>query len=346
MSEIKSHEFDAFLQKSVKHYRLFVLYGPDHGLVSERATALAKVSGVDLNDPFSLIRLDGSDIQADPGRLIDEMNAFGLFGGDKLVWIRGANNEKGLVDGLQYLADRPPETSTLIVEAGDLKKGSATRKIAEAARSVAITACYPDDARALNALVDAELAAAGKRITPSARKLLLESLGGDRIASRNELAKLLLYCLHEPLIDDDHVIGIIGDASAVSTDEAVDAVLTGDAQALLHATQKISTSKTPIFMVLQGCLRQFQQLDLMRCEMDQKRLQPAQVMQTLGRQVHFKRKPIVERALRNWTSSALAQESTRLQSTILASRQRPGLEDSLALQTLLALTLQSARRNR
>ena len=41
MVEIKSHEFDGFLQKSVKHYRVFIVYGPDRGLVSERAAQIA-----------------------------------------------------------------------------------------------------------------------------------------------------------------------------------------------------------------------------------------------------------------------------------------------------------------
>src|SRR3546814_8623805 len=61
--------------------------------------------------------------------------------------------------------------------------------------------------------------------------------------------------------------------------------------------QKVGTSRTPIFLVLQSCLKQFQLMDLMRAEMDDKKLQPAQVMMTLGRHIHFKRKPIIERAL-------------------------------------------------
>lgn len=100
MAEIKSHEFESFLERSARNYRLFVIYGPDRGLVSERATLLAAKTGVSLTDPFSLIKLDIADLQRDQGRLLDETGAIGLFGGDKLVWIRGAANEKYLVDSL------------------------------------------------------------------------------------------------------------------------------------------------------------------------------------------------------------------------------------------------------
>ncbi|WP_027488202.1 DNA polymerase III subunit delta [Allorhizobium undicola] len=346
MTEIKSHEFDGFLQKSARHYRLFLIYGPDVGLVSERAAALAKNTGVDLNDPFAIIKLDSHEVQADPGRLIDEMNSLGLFGGEKLIWVKNVSNEKGIADGLKILSESALEGSSLILEAGDLKKTSAVRKAGEGARNIATVACYQDDSRALNALVDAEMAAAGKRITPDARSLLLDCLGGDRRASRNEISKLLLYCMNDELIDEAHVAAIIGDASATSTDEAVDAVLAGNPDQLLHAVQKISTSKTPIFLVLQACLKQFQQLDFMRSEMEEKRQQPAQVLQTAGRNIHFKRKPLIEKSLRNWTSDALAVELKRLQGAILATRKQASLEDTIALQTLLAITLQAARRGR
>lgn len=346
MVEIKSHEFDGFLQKSVKHYRLFIVYGPDRGLVSERASQIAGLTGVDLNDGFAVTRLEAADLQGQPGRLLDEVNALGLFGGDRLVWVKGAANEKALVDGLQILSADPPVGSYLLIEGGDLKKGSALRKAGETPRSVAMVACYQDDGRALNALIDQELAAAGQRITPDARELLLSLIGGDRIASRNELQKLLLYCRGEELIDERHVFEIIGDASAISTDEVIDCVLQGDPDGLLHAVQKIITSKTAVFLLLQSALKQFQLLEIMRLEMDERNLQVANVMQTHGRGIHFRRKPMIEKTLRNWNSYDLNREASRMSAAILQSRQRQSLEDNLVLQTLLATTLQAAKRNR
>ncbi|MEI2299102.1 DNA polymerase III subunit delta [Ensifer sp. MJa1] len=344
MSEVKSHEFETFVQKSAGVYRLFILYGPDRGLVSERAAALAARCGVPLDDPFSVLKLDVSELTQSPGRLLDEVNAIGLFGGDKLIWVRGAANEKALVDALQILAAEPPTGSYVIIEAGDLKKGAALRKIGETARSVACIACYSDDARSLQALIDKELGDEKLGITPAARARLLEALGGDRLASRNELRKLALYCRGKPTVDEDDVLSIVGDASAISVDDAVDAVLKGDLDGLLHAMQKITTSKTPAFLVLQACLRQFQQLDVMRAEMDSTRQQAGQVIATLGRGLHFRRKPIVEAALKHWSSPAIRRELNRLQTTIFQSRSRASLEESLVLQNLMAIAVQSARR--
>ncbi len=344
MAEVKSHEFDGFLKRKPLPVRLFLIYGPDRGLVSERAAALAANSGVDLADAFSVVKLDAGEIGNQPGRLIDEMNAIGLFGGDRLVWIRNAGNEKGLADALEILAGMPAGPSTLIIEAGDLKKGAALRKAAETSSQAAAIACYADDGRALQALIDQELATEGLRISPAARERLMETIGGDRLASRNEVRKLALYCRGKELIEEQDVEDIVGDASAISTDDAIDAILKGDRDGFMHAIQKIVSSKTPIFLVLQGCLRQFQLLELMRAEMDEKRAPAAQAMATLGRHLHFRRKPIIENALKTWAGPAIRRETQRLQAAILQSRQRPALEDTIAMQTMLATVLQSARR--
>lgn len=343
MTEIKSNEFEGFLQRAPRSGGIFLIYGPDRGLVSERAGQLARMTGVALDDAFSVLRTTASDLAGQPGRLLDEMNAIGLFGGDRLVWLKDAGNEKPLIEAIDILDKEPPRGCSLIIEAGDLKKGAGLRKAVEGSRAAIAIPCYADDTRALSTLIDTELEAAGLRIVPAARQRLMESIGGDRLASRNEVRKLALYCYGRNVVEEEDVMAAIGDASAISVDDAVDAILKGDNGAFLNAMQKIMSSKTPIFLVLQACLRQFQLLELMRAEMDEKRTNASQVIATLGRQLHFRRKPVVEQALRKWSLPALRRETARLQSAILQSRQRSSLEGTIALQTLLSTVLQSAR---
>lgn len=343
MTEIKSHEFEGFLQRAPRSGGIFLIYGPDRGLVSERAGQLARMTGVPLDDAFSVLRTTASELVGQPGRLLDEMNAIGLFGGDRLVWLKDAGNEKPLIEAIDILDKESPRGCSLIIEAGDLKKGAGLRKAVEGSRAAIAIPCYADDTRALSTLIDTELEAAGLRIVPAARQRLMESIGGDRLASRNEVRKLALYCHGRNVVEEEDVMAAIGDASAISVDDAVDAILKGDNGAFLSAMQKIMSSKTPVFLVLQACLRQFQLLELMRAEMDEKRTNASQVIATLGRQLHFRRKPVVEQALRKWSLPALRRETARLQSAILQSRQRSSLEGTIALQTLLSTVLQSAR---
>ena len=344
MSELKPQEFERLLRSSSALPRIIVIFGPDRGLVSERAEAAAARTGIPLNDPFAITKIEAADIQKTPGRLLEEMQSIGLFGGEKLVWVRNAANEKGLVDGLAALTTGEPPEAYLIIEAGDLKKGSALRKAAEAARSVASVPCYADDQASLNGLIDEVLSETGQRITPAARARLLGNLGGDRRASRGEIRKLALYCAHEQQIDEQHVLDIIGDVSETSLDNLIDALLGGDANAMIAALEALISAKTAIYQVLNAVLRQFQMLDTLRAEMDKSRQSAAQDIQTHGKHIFFKRRNIITQALNAWTAPKLSRELSRLQTMVLTSQKNPQIADSVAAQLLLSLTQQSVVR--
>ncbi|MDA4845358.1 DNA polymerase III subunit delta [Hoeflea poritis] len=343
MAHRKAHEVDNFIRRPDPQFRALLIYGPDRGLVSERATALSKQVNVDLTDDFNVIKLDTADIKDDPARLLDEVNAIGLFGGDRLVWLRGAGNEKPVVDAVKSVSEDPPQDTILIIEAGDLKKGSALRKAAETGKSAMALPCYGDDNRNIHALIDEELQAAGLKITSDARRMLAENLGGDRLASRGELRKLALYCHGAGQVTEDDVLSITGDASALSVDEAVDSVLKGDLAGLDHALTRIIASKIQIFLVLQACLRQFQLIDLMRGQVETGKKSVSQAVSEQGRRIHFRRKPALEIAVRHWNGRAVRDVLSHLHGAILEARRQPAIGDSISRQALLAVALRSAR---
>ena len=129
------------------------------------------------------------------------------------------------------------------------------RKIVEASKSALAVPCYSDDSRSIQALIDEELGAAKLTIEGDARLRLTQLLGGDRLASRGELRKLALYCHGRNSVSEADVIDAIGDAAALSVDDAVEAVFGGDLTRLETALERILASKTAVFLVLRSCLQ-------------------------------------------------------------------------------------------
>ena len=343
MVEIKAHEYASLIRREALPYPIIVVFGPDRGLVSERAAELAARTKVDLKDDFSVVRLDASEIASDPAALLDEANSVSLFGGDRLVWIRNANNEKGLVEGLRLLAKQELTATKIVIEAGDLKKSSALRKAAAEIKLAISIPCYADDGRAIQGLIDEELGSSGLRIDSNARQRLATMLGGDRIASRAELRKLALYCHGTGTIHEEDVINAIGDVAALSVDDAVDAALDGDLKKLDLALDRIESSKISVFLVLRGLIQQFTLMDIMRADMEKDGRQLATVMSGRGRAIHFKRKPIFEKALRNWQLSLIRDELKRLEEAVFQTRNKPAIEMPTARNALMRTALVSAR---
>src|SRR6266704_3680916 len=106
MVALKAYQVDAFVAKPAQP--VVLLFGPDSGLVHERAQALIRASVDDVNDPFSLARLDGDELAGEPTRLVEEANTIPLFGGRRAVWVKaGARNFTPALDAL--IADPAPD---------------------------------------------------------------------------------------------------------------------------------------------------------------------------------------------------------------------------------------------
>ncbi len=66
MVALKSSEANSFIARPDPARPIVLIYGPDAGLVHERAEALARVSVDNVDDMFSLIRIDGDELTCNP----------------------------------------------------------------------------------------------------------------------------------------------------------------------------------------------------------------------------------------------------------------------------------------
>ncbi|WP_421855850.1 DNA polymerase III subunit delta [Oricola sp.] len=344
MAELKAGDVERYLKSAETGQPVALIYGPDRGLVSERGEILAKKSGVDLADSFSTIKLDGGEIASDLSRLVDEVYTVGMFGGERLVWLRNAGNQKDLAATVAGILADIPDGVRLIIEAGDLKKSSALRSAVEKAKTGITLPCYADTSRSLNALIDEMFSSSGKTLSLDARRYIQDHIGGDRRASRGELEKLLLYAGSEREITLDMARASLGDASATSFDAVVDSVITGDLARFDAAMQQFISAGTNPAPLMAAAIRQFQQLDLLRAEMDRSGRSPAAVVAGAKPPVFFSRRKTVESALGRWTATGIRHALKRLQDGVLESRMKSALTVAVARTALLAITIQSSRR--
>ncbi|MCO6391031.1 DNA polymerase III subunit delta [Aliihoeflea aestuarii] len=342
MAQKKAHEVDGWLIRPQTAFPIVLVYGPDRGLVSERANQFALQSGFKANDPFSTVRLDASELEADPGRLFDEAHTVAMFADRRLIWVRGAGAQKALGTALKDLCAQPPETTVILIEGGDLKKGSPIRAAVESGSAGMALPCYADQARTIESIIDDVLGRDGLAISPEARQALKASLGGDRLATRGEIEKLSLYARDLGRIELAHVTEIVGDVSAKSLDDATDAILVGDVAAFDGAYAGWIKAGNAPFQLLSAVMRQFQQLELLRSAVDNGASASAAVASSRP-PVFFSRRNTVENAVRRWNARALSRALDRLQATVLASRTRASLDMPTIRQALLAITIEASR---
>ena len=345
MAQVKAHEVDAYLKKPNPAHSVILIYGPDTGSVSERATILAKNCGADLTDPFATIKLDADDAASDPARIADEAHTVSMFGGKRLIWIRGST-QKNLPNAIQPVLDTPPEDALIIIEAGDLKKSVPLRTRIEKAKSAVALPCYVDQVRALDVIIDEEIRKAGLTIDPDARELLKGLIGGDRLASRGEVQKLCLYAADNGKISVEDINAIVGDASALAIDTLVDAASCGNIAAMEKTYKKLLARGTSVVQVVGAMQRHFQMLHQTRSMMESNNLTPQAVINTIRPPLNFQRKPLVSQALGLWRLSSLTRALSRLEKLSLDARANAALSSALVGTALLAISVEAKRGRR
>jgi DNA polymerase III subunit delta len=340
MVAIKPADIDAFAAKPDRS--IVLVCGPDAGLVRERVDALVKSAVDDLDDPFSLARIDGDSLADEPSRLVEEAHTVPLFGGRRAVWVKaGARNFAAAVETL--VASPPGPDCRVVIEAGDLKKTAPVRAVCEKSPAAAVLACYADGERDLARLVDEEMRAASLTIAPDARSLLVSLIGGDRRASRNELQKLVLYAGDKGRIDIDDVLAVSADASALALDALVDCAFAGKpADVELHFG-KARAAGTYAGAIVSAALRQAVQLHKARIGIDAGGSLD-RAMYSFVPPVHFRRKQLVEAALSGWTAPRLEKVIAQLAEAALDTRRRASLAEAITERALLSIAQQARRR--
>ncbi len=308
--KLAGRQIAAFLRNRPPPELLAVLlYGPDEGLVRERARLLAGKVVEDIGDPFRAAILTGPDVRADPALLADEAAAISLTGGTRLVRLRGAGDE--CAKALEAVLDGPAADALVVVEAGELPPRSKLRKLAETHRRAAALPCYPDDGDAVSRLVGHIVRSAGARIEPDALAFAADHLGSDRVTTRMEAEKLALYAGKGGAISLEDAVACIGDSAALSLDDIVFAAGAGNIAALATALDRAAADAAAPVSMLRAAGRHFQRLEaaqaLIAAGADER-----SAMARLRPPVFFRRREAFRKQLRRWPQARLLAALARL----------------------------------
>lgn len=331
-------DIEGFVRRPDPAARVCVVYGPDQGLVVERAKAIAKTQTPDLSDPFNVALLNTDQILADPARLHDEAFAQSLMGGDRLVYIREGGD--GLAPLLKsYLEDPSPHT-LVVVEAGELGTKSPLRSLAERARNAAAIPCYVEDERDLVRFIQAEVQAAGFTIDRDALAMLAGSLVGDRRVARGEVEKLLTYKWN----DTDKTIRLAdveacaGDVRSRTFDELVHAAGLGDAARVASSFSALVQENTSAVAILRTVQNHFRRLYQVQLKMEGG-ADPKAAMKSLNPPVFFKFEDAFITQARRWPRAQIERLLGALNSVEAQTKQTNMPAETLTAQFLLKIAL-------
>jgi len=345
--KVSAGDADRFCQAPPANVRAMLVYGPDEGLVRERAKNLVVSVSPDPSDPFRVADLTGPVLDDDPARLVDEAAAMALTGGRRVVRIDRAG-DKQAKQFSAFLKD-PVGDSLIVVLGGDLPARSSLRKVFESAKqNAAAIACYKDNARSISQVVRETLTAADLKADPDALAFLTDHLGGDRQVTRRELEKLALYKAgSDGRVTLEDVLACVGDTAELTIEDVTHAVAEGNVALLERSLSRSFQEGVQPTTLLRAVARHLQRLHLVTNRARQGEALDSAI-KSLRPPVFWKVAERFQTQARSWNSVQLATAMDRVLEAEIACKRTGAPAMSLTSRGLYEIAAHSpmARRKR
>ncbi len=303
--KIPAYKVDGFIARPDKSCRVVLIYGPDHGLMKERADSLTRHFVPDLQDPFNIAILESARWQGDQGLLEAEAQAGSLMGGLRVVRVQGADDP--LLPALQSYLLNPNPDCMVILEADSLSPRSKLRAWAEKEGAAAALPCYVDDAEAIQGLTRQILGEAGWQPAREVLQWLSQALAGDRLRIRSELSKLALYMGvgdGRGVVTLDDARAAIADVVDQALDDFVYALADRKPGAAMAALSRLLAEGEDPVGLIRMTSNHFRRLHRVQCAVSNGQSVDA-AMDTLNPKIFFKQADAFKAQIRHWPLPAL-----------------------------------------
>ncbi|OIN86165.1 MAG: DNA polymerase III subunit delta [Alphaproteobacteria bacterium CG1_02_46_17] len=330
-------QIEPFLKNPDPAARAILVYGPDQGMVKERAALLGKKVVADLNDPFNAAHLTGEVIEDDQSRFYDEVNAQSLMGGTRLVRVTdpGAKFAVALKD---WLKTNPSDGTLLVIEGGDLRPRDAIRKICEEAVNAAAIPCYIQDERDMAKFLRDLLSETNRTAANDTINWLSGALKGDRGRARMEIEKLDLYKGTDtsPITVND-AMEACGDSGAQNLDDLLYAATGRNPQKALSTYTRLLAEDTELIIILRSLQNHLRRLHQVRATMDEKGLPIDAAMKNLQPPVFFKVEDSFKAQVNRFPAALLRKMLARLNEIEAETKKTGTPSETLVAETILKL---------
>ena len=332
--KISAGKANQFVTSPPESVRAILLYGPDGGLVRERANLLTESIVDDPKDPFRIAEISVSDIREDAAKLSDEAAAIAFTGERRVVRVRDATDV--IAGPLSDFCESPSGDALGIIEASNLTPRSKLRKAFEDADCAAAIPCYADEGKALRDVILETLGKSSIGVSPDAMAFLLDNLGSDRMISRSELDKLRMYIGEGGEVSLDDAIACIGDSASMALDDIAFATAAGNIDRLTHLMDRARREGLAAISILRAVARHFQRLQLVSGSIDEGgSIESA--MKSLRPPVFFKQVDVFRSQVRIWPTSRLGLAIASLLNAEVQCKSTGMPVDTICDQTLLRL---------
>ncbi len=290
-------EVDSFIANKLQNFASLMLYGPDLGLIKERAKYIANYLCANAN--FELIDVTFTEV----------------FEIEQLLYTKSFAKSKKLIKISDIGVSLPKELSEIIsqykgknfilIEAQDLSPGSLLRKFFEKTTNVACVACYVDEPLTIKNLILNTIKKHDLQITPDALQTMTNAVAGDRMLIINNINKLITYMGNKKQVEIKDVVAVIEIDREEQLDELAQFVANKNSRGFCATFANLLEQNVFLIAILRALARHFLRIYEVKLKVAEN-VPIMQAMQELSPLVFFKQVNVFKLQVQNWKLGEIA----------------------------------------
>jgi len=331
--KIKNYEIDSFCSNFNTTAPAILIYGQEYGLKHERADLIVKNY---LDNSNNIIELEMKSIIANPEIIQTELKSMSLLHNKKVIKINDADDKIYTAIEDNILLNN--KECLLILISENLTPKSKLRNLFESHKNAVILPCYSDDNKNILNLIDNLFNKENVKIDINAKKLLSNYLGVDRLVTKGEIEKAILYSGAQKHLSIEDVSSFLSDQTSINIDELYDLILLGDIKKAYKILLKLQNEGMQPIQVFRSFTRQLQNLYSMK-ERYIENMNVNDVIDGFKPPIYFKRKENIKRHTKEWSITMINQALILIENAEINCKTLKSNPNNIAKQTILNLGL-------
>lgn len=247
-----------------------LIFGPEIASVSYRYETIAKKIVSDLSDVFLVANLSKERLSNEKAILLDEFYALSMLGGRRLITIK--DGDATCAAALKILFEDEEfykkSDNFILIQAGDLDKSNALRKLCEESPHFAAIACYEDNDAVIKKYISDELSRRRLKFSPQVVDMFLEKFGKDRNLIILEMRKMILFLGDDKNLTPEVIERVSASEGEISITEFVNNFASQKYEDALLAVEKLFREGSDAITILRFLSNYFQKLTAARIDID------------------------------------------------------------------------------
>ena len=239
--KIKSDNFEEYIQKNYENIKIIFFYGSNFGLIDLLYNKSIKLFNVDVNNPFNVSRIDGTEFTENPFILEDNINTLNIFSEKKFILLDLSHIKinKNIENIILNAVVKEDINYLLIIKAGSIGEQNQLVKYFKNSSNSILTVCYEENTNKLKNDINNILIKHNIFFSNEFISRISYTFNSDSLYNKMELEKLDSYLINNKTITEDVLVKFLENNEDINLNKVVKSCSKGDARESLFYLEKI-----------------------------------------------------------------------------------------------------------